>query len=165
VIIYLVRHAIAVEHGTPGFADDERPLTEEGIDRMQRGARGLARFVDPPELIVSSPLLRARQTAEILAVALQSRHALTEWTVLTPDATPTQTMTHVNKHASENSTMMLVGHEPHLSALAATLLGASADAIAFKKGGACAIECPIKVARGTGKLLWLLTPKQLRQLA
>ncbi len=165
MILYLVRHAIAVESGTPGYSDEDRPLTEEGIDRMQRAARGLARLIDPPDLIASSPLLRAKQTAEILAVALQSRDGVSEWPILVPTAAANKTLPQIKSHGTESSAVMLVGHEPHLSQLTALLIGSPPQAFAFKKGGACALECPTKVTQGSAKMLWFLTPKQLRQLA
>ena len=165
MILYLVRHAIAVEHGTPGFLDEDRPLTEEGIDRMQRAARGLARLVDPPDLIAASPFLRAKQTAEILAVTLQSRDGITEWPELVLTASANKILPLLKEHAGEAGSMMLVGHEPHLSLLTALLIGSGPHAFAYKKGGTCALECPAKITQGSAKLLWFLTPKQLRQLA
>ncbi|MCB1060386.1 MAG: phosphohistidine phosphatase SixA [Calditrichaeota bacterium] len=163
--IYLVRHAIAVEHGTPGYKDSDRPLTEEGIERMQKAARGLAHFIDPPDLIVSSPYLRAKQTAEILAVALQSRDGITEWPMLTPASAPTGVFANLNENSSTTNSVMLVGHEPHISRLTALLLGTKSDAIRFKKGAVCALECPAHLVPGCAELQWFLTPKQLRRLA
>lgn len=163
--LYLVRHAIAVEHGTAGYKDADRPLTEEGIERMQKAARGLEHLVDPPDLIVSSPYLRAKQTAEILAVTLQSRDGIVEWPMLTPASAPANALPMLNEQSSVNNSVMLVGHEPHISRLAALLLGTKADAIKFKKGAVCALECPAKTSPGCAELLWFLTPKQLRRLA
>lgn len=165
MVLYLVRHAIAVENGTPGYSDEDRPLTEEGIDRMQRAARGLARLIDPPDLIASSPLLRAKQTAEILAVALQSRDGVTEWADLIPTAAANKALPQIKSQGTDASAVMLVGHEPHLSLLTALLMGTAPHAFAFKKGGVCALECPAKITQGSAKMLWFLTPKQLRQLA
>ncbi len=64
--LYIVRHAIAFPHGTPDMPDDERPLTEEGIQKMRQAAAGLRSLEYVPELILTSPLIRARQTADIL---------------------------------------------------------------------------------------------------
>src|SRR5688500_17166369 len=67
--LLIVRHAPAVERGTGGYADDDRPLTEEGEKKFRAAARGLARIFPKPDLILTSPLPRARQTAEIAAKA------------------------------------------------------------------------------------------------
>ena len=165
MILYLVRHAIAVESGTPGYADEDRPLTEEGIERMQRAARGLARLIDPPDLIASSPLLRAKQTAEILAVALQSRDGVSEWPALIPSAAASKVLPQIKGQNGDSGAILLVGHEPHISLLTALLMGTAPHAFAYKKGGVCALECPAKITQGSAKMMWFLTPKQLRQLA
>lgn len=163
--IYIVRHGIAVEQGTSGLSDADRPLTKEGIERMQKAARGLKRFLDPPDLIVSSPLLRAKQTAEILAVALQTRDGVEEWAELSPASAPHSTVTLLKSHADTVKSVVLVSHEPHVSALAALLLGMKPLAVSFKKGAICALSCPHSLAAGKAELLWFLTPKQLRLLA
>lgn len=165
MILYLVRHGIAVEQGTPGFKDAERPLTEEGIERMQKAARGLARQLDPPDLIASSTLLRAKQTAEIHAAALQSRDGVAEWPELSPASAPHQTINLLTERAASHKSVMLVGHEPHISSLAALLLGAAPYSITFKKGATCALMCARVPTPGKAELLWFLTPKQLRHLA
>lgn len=163
--LILVRHGLAVKRGTPGFLDDDRPLTEDGIERMQKAARGLARFIDPPDIIVASPLIRSRQTAEILSLALQSNGDIAEWPSLLPDAAPATILPLLKKYSGDAASVMLVGHEPHLSLLTALLLGAAPHSIVYKKGGACGLEFAGKPAIGTAQLNWFLTPKQLRQLA
>lgn len=163
--LILVRHGIAVRRDTPGFAEEDRPLTEDGIERMQRAARGLARFIDPPDMIVASPLLRSRQTAEIIAQALQSNHDIAEWPSLLPGAAPTAILSVLKKYSGESTSLMLVGHEPQLSHMTAVLLGTEEKAIAYRKGGACSLEFEAKPTAGSARLNWFLTPKQLRQLA
>src|SRR3954470_5009214 len=74
--LYLVRHGIAVPHGTPGIADDDRPLTDEGEKRMKQVAKGLRHLGVQPDRIVTSPLPRARRTAEIVAEVLDLESAL-----------------------------------------------------------------------------------------
>jgi phosphohistidine phosphatase len=165
VELILVRHGLAVKRDTPGFADEDRPLTEDGIERMQKAARGLARFIDPPDIVISSPLVRARQTAEILAQALQCNHDVAEWATLLPDAAPATILPLLKKRAGDVASVILVGHEPHLSHLTALLLGAPEQAIAYKKGGACSLDFAGKPAAETAKLNWFITPKQLRLLA
>ncbi|MBK6765091.1 MAG: phosphohistidine phosphatase SixA [bacterium] len=162
--LILVRHGLAVKRETPGYIDAERPLTQEGIERMQKGARGLASLVDPPDMIVSSPLLRAQQTAEILAVALQCNHEVAEWEALLPDAPPSAILALLRKQDRSGKSVILVGHEPHLSRCAAHLIGSEPLSFQFKKGGAGAFEFPSRLAQGAAVLKWFLTPKQLRQL-
>ncbi|MCB9358069.1 MAG: histidine phosphatase family protein [Calditrichaeota bacterium] len=163
--LILVRHAIAVKHGTPGYPNDDRPLTEEGIDRMQRGARGLARLMDAPTVIAASPLSRARQTAEIISSALQTPNDIDTWKSLLPDASPASTLRDLRRHSGNDICVVLVGHEPHLSVLTTQLLKAPLQAIMYKKGGACSLEFTGFPAPGEALLRWFLTPKQLRLIA
>jgi len=162
--LILVRHGLAVKRETPGYAEADRPLTEEGIERMQKSARGLASLIDPPDFIVSSPLIRAKQTAEILSVSLQCGHEIAEWEALLPDAAPSALVSMLRKHERANECIILVGHEPHLSRCAAHVLGAEPQVFQFKKGGAASFEFSSRIAQGSGLLKWFLTPKQLRQL-
>lgn len=132
---------------------------------MQAVARGLERLINSVSLVVSSPLQRARQTAEILSLALNCREPVQEWVSLLPDAGPADTVAQVRSEASGEGAVILVGHEPQISMLAAYLLGSPIHAFEFKKGGACAFQFSGKPAPATAQLEWFLTPKQLRQIA
>jgi phosphohistidine phosphatase len=162
VKLLIVRHAIAVERGTPGIPDDERRLTPEGKKRFRKAARGLARLVPRPDALLTSPLPRARETAEIAArawgrVPVKSVEAL--------QGGDTAALEAALGSRGNDALVAIVGHEPHLSALLARLLDSRrADRVAFRKGGAALVEVPGPLTDG-GHLLWFLPPKVLRQLA
>ncbi len=160
--LLIIRHAIAVERGTPGIPDEERPLTPEGEERFAEAAKGLASIVDRPDALLTSPLLRAKQTAAIAAAA---------WSRIEPTETPALAGGSFEEYAAVldryrgDSTVAIVGHEPHLSAVLARLLGSRHDdRFAFKKGGAALLDVPGRLAGG-GHLAWFLPPKVLRRLA
>jgi phosphohistidine phosphatase len=160
--LYLIRHAIAAERGEAWPDDTKRPLTEDGIDRMRKAARGLARLDITIDLVCTSPLVRARQTAEIVAAALDPRPSLVTLESLAPDGTFTALMAELDKHARK-SRVALVGHEPGLGELAARLVG-SRHAIEFKKGAVCRIDLDEIPPAGPGHLRWFLTPRILRAI-
>src|SRR5512138_523336 len=118
--LLIVRHGIAVPRGTPGIADADRPLTPEGRSRFRECAQGIARLVDPADALLTSPWRRARQTAEILAEAW-ARPEPVETQALAGGSF--EDLAAVLANYDEEATVALVGHEPHLSALVARLLG------------------------------------------
>lgn len=160
--IYLIRHAIAEERGEAWPDDDLRPLTKEGVTRFAEAARGLLEFDAPPGRILTSPLVRARQTAELLAAAIEPPSPPAVMEELAPGYPPSKVLSKVRK-LEGTGPIALVGHEPDLGHLAAHLLGASRP-IPFKKGGMCRIDVVWgRPPRGT--LVWFLPPKALRRLA
>ncbi len=160
--LLVIRHAIAVPRGTPGIADDDRPLTPRGRRRFQKTARGLARIAARPDVLLTSPLLRARSTAEIAAKAW-GRIKPTIEPALAGDRLP-ELLATLSAHPAD-ATVGVVGHEPHLSALLAALLGgAASDRLTFRKGGAALLDLSGGPVEG-GRLLWYLPPKLLRTLA
>jgi phosphohistidine phosphatase len=159
----LVRHAIAVERGTKGFEDDAlRPLTPAGRARMEEAARGL-RTLFRPQLVLTSPLVRARETAAILTKAYDLPDARTCDALATGDHN--QLLRALTD--SEASEVMVVGHEPHISALLALLVAGNADALSatFKKGAAALLESGDDPRPGNFWLEWLIQPAALRRLA
>jgi phosphohistidine phosphatase len=166
---YLVRHAIAEPRGAAWPDDDVRPLSAEGIGRMQQVVAGLAALDVTIDQVVSSPLPRARQTADLLVKGLARRATgvrpspvilLDE---LAPGAAADQTMRAVAA-ATEADSIALVGHEPDLGLLAAWLLGTDRP-IPFKKGAVCHLAVRGWPARaGRGELLWFAPPRLLRRL-
>ncbi len=122
--LYLLRHAIAVERGTPGFEDDSlRPLTEAGRDKMQRIARGMKTLGLSFDHILTSAYVRAEQTATIVAAALGSEKRLMTEPLLAADQEPHAILTNLAGAEGESSNVLLVGHEPYLSELASLLIG------------------------------------------
>ena len=162
--LYLLRHAIAVPRGTPGYPGDDRPLTDDGITKMEKAARGIVAIVAKPDLIVTSPLLRARDTALIVARAFDDEAIVRVSQHLLPGGKADALWSSLELRRSPVA-LMLVGHEPDLGGLASLLIGASPGSIVLKKGGLCCIEVDRFPPRGPGSLQWLLAPKHLRQLA
>jgi phosphohistidine phosphatase len=162
MLLLIIRHAIAVPRGTPGIADAERPLTPDGEERFRAAAAGVARLVGRPDALLSSPWLRARQTADIAAGA---------WGKIEPEETDVlaggtfDEQARVLDRYPASGTVAVVGHEPYVSDLLGRLLGSrSEDRLTFKKGGAALVDIPARVREG-GRLLWYLPPKVLRKLA
>jgi phosphohistidine phosphatase len=160
--LYLVRHGLAEERGDAWPDDTKRPLTDEGISRMRKAARGLARLGVSVEIVLTSPLVRARQTAEILAGALDPRPSLVNVDSLAPDGAYASVVADLEKHARKTR-LALVGHEPMIGELAARILG-SRHPIEFKKGAVCRIDIEDLPPAGPGDLRWMLTPKIMRAL-
>jgi phosphohistidine phosphatase len=155
-----------VERGDTGFPnDDERPLTPEGIHKFRLAARGLSELGLKLKRIVSSPLLRARQTAEILQEAVAKNAEIVIAPELRPETPFDITLSAVAKF--DDTAVAVVGHEPHLSGLASYLLVGGGDlaAIEFKKGAVARLAFPERPSAGGGTLEWLIQPGALRLLA
>jgi phosphohistidine phosphatase len=160
--ILVIRHAIAVERGTHGIPDDERPLTLEGKARFEKAARGLSHIVDTPDEILTSPLPRARQTAEIAAHAFDAGPPVDAKALI--EARPAD-VARLLASWREAELVALVGHEPSLSELIATWLGAdTGERFPLRKGGAVLLDMPGDPRRGAN-LIWALPPRILRALA
>ncbi len=165
--LVILRHAIAEAHGTPGVAEDDRPLTAEGIARMQKAAGGLRTLEPAPGLILTSPLPRARQTAEIVAEAFSGKHRppLRVVDALAPGGRR-QDVYRAIAASGDLECIMLVGHQPSLGEIAGEVAWGSAERyVELKKGGACAIDLDETQPTPAGSLVWLLTPAILRALA
>lgn len=161
-VLYLVRHAIAAERGEDWPDDNKRPLTARGIARFEESVNGLSGLGVVVEEIFTSPLVRAAQTAELLAAGLSGTPSVKVLDALAPGHTPAVVLAQLAK-AARRSRIALVGHEPGLGELAAHLIGAG-RALPFKKGGVCRIELESLRSRRPGVLSWFVTPKVLRAL-
>ena len=160
--LYLIRHGIAAERG-PEYPDDEqRPLTAEGLAGIRRAGRSLNEIGVECDLVLTSPLVRTRQTAAALAEALESRPRVITTDALAPGGTTDDVLRAVATHAGPRR-IALVGHEPNIGELAAALLGMSSP-VPFKKGAICRIDISGRVAGGEGELRWFLPPKVLRRI-
>jgi phosphohistidine phosphatase len=160
--IYILRHGIAVERGTPGYKkDSDRPLTKEGIDKMHQIAEAILATDLKFDLILSSPLVRAEQTARIVADELDEEVTFTDH--LSPDGNALELVREINDEKPQR--VLLVGHEPDLSRLISLLVSGNSDSsIELKKGGLCKMTVDRLVFSQCATLNWLLTPKQLRSL-
>jgi phosphohistidine phosphatase len=160
--LYLIRHGIAEERGDEWPDDSRRPLTAEGISKLKKSARGLDALGDTIEEIVASPLVRTRQTADVVSETLKNKPAIVTSNALAPDGTLADVVEEIGKHVRKGR-VALVGHEPNLGELAAHLIGARA-AIEFKKGGMCRIDLDALPPKGRGALIWFATPRMLRKI-
>lgn len=161
--LLIVRHAAAVERGSGGFADDDRPLTPEGERKFKEAAKGAARLFDAPAAILTSPLPRALRTAEILRDAFGESVPLKATTTLSY-GTFEELETLLGSH-DDDALVAIVGHEPTLSELLARLVGAGgAGPFAFKKGGMALVALRKGLQPGA-TLEQFLPPKALRELS
>jgi phosphohistidine phosphatase len=165
--LLVVRHAIAMEReewAPTGRPDSDRPLTDTGRRRMRKNARGLQRVSPRPDLIGTSPWLRAADTARVIAETLGVERMETIDAML-PDREPAVLADWLNDH-EDLGAVAVVGHEPHLGELVTWLIGGKRGSnVEFKKGGATLLRFDGKVGAGAGLLMWHLTPSQLRGLA
>ena len=161
--LYLVRHAIAERRGSAGVLDDHsRKLTPAGIKKMQHNVEALCRLKVTFDEIWTSPLLRAKQTADILVEGLRLTKRPYIVRALAPGQKSEILIQRLSRHARDAS-IALVGHEPDLGKLASyLLLGSPLEAVAFKKGGVARIEVNNFKPFVRGCLHWLLTPKQMQ---
>ena len=160
--LYLIRHGLAEERGDAWPDDAKRPLTADGISRLRRAASALARLEMPADVVLTSPLVRTRQTAEIVAGALSPHPPVVNVDALAPGGSPTAIAAEIEKHARRPH-IVIVGHEPGIGEMAAWLIG-SRNPLEFKKGGICRIDVEGSTLRGAGVLRWMLTPKILKAL-
>ena len=159
-----MRHGIAVSRTGVGGGDDvNRELTADGKTRMKEIARGLRSAGFVPDWIITSPLVRALQTAEIVTKVMGAE-APDVCDGLAPGGAPEALLSFLAKHP-ERKKVLAVGHEPGISETAARLLGASRHSgLAFKKGGCCLIAFDQFPPKPSGRLAWWLTPRILRRL-
>lgn len=165
--LYLLRHGKAVEREASGREDDDsRPLTNVGCERTRLVAQGMRRLGLEFDLILSSPLTRARETAEIVAGVFDGAGLLRVSDRLAEENALGGLIDEIRALAPEPESLLLVGHEPHLGELASLLLGADSPLpIHFKKAGLCCLSVAGIAAGRCAVLEWLLTPNQLRLLA
>lgn len=165
--LLVIRHAIAEERETfarTGQGDDLRPLTAEGRRRMRRAARGLRRAVPRIAVLAASPLVRAAQTAEVVARA----YGLPEWDTwaeLAPGAPPGMLLDRLRSLHVQGGPVAVVGHEPDLGEMVSWFLSGHARSfLEMKKGSACLLELDGPPDPERARLLWHLAPAHLRRL-
>ena len=170
--LYLMRHGIAVEIEEPGVASDaERELSAAGRIRLQQEAVGIRELGLKPDLILSSPLRRCRQTADIVASRLGMQDRTQILGALAPgraflDGVDSRADIFIELGAWQFERALLVGHQPDLAEIASYLLAGTRHLnLDFRKGSICAIEIASIPPRGPGLLRWMMAPRQLRMLA
>ncbi len=164
MILYIVRHGVAVNRNDPHAPPEpERPLTRKGIEKTREAMLGLRELGPKPDAMITSPYLRAAQTAEIACEVFGfPREKVRSSDQLKPGANPAdfvKELAHVR--AKE---VMCFGHAPHMDQLIAHLAEARRVFTALKKAGVACVELE-SVTEPKGNLLWILSPKVLRALA
>lgn len=160
--LYLIRHGVAAERGEEYPDDSKRPLTSRGIARLRSEAKALNALEITFDLIITSPLIRTRQTADVIAESLQAKPPVATSDALAPAGTPAGVVQELARHAKK-ARIALVGHEPNLGELAARLIGAKSP-IEFKKGAICRIDFEVLPPKALGQLQWFVTPRMLRKI-
>jgi phosphohistidine phosphatase len=161
--LYIVRHGIAIDREDPKCPPDpERYLTEEGVEKTKQVAKGIAALGVTADLLLTSPYVRAAQTAEIFASALDyAKQKIRRTDLLLPGAEPSLLFRELAKDRQASS-IFLFGHAPQLDNIIATALGSKRHVTSLKKAGAALIELK-RVSPPIGLLVWLATPKLLRR--
>ena len=162
--LYIVRHGISIDREDPKSPPDpERFLTEEGIDKTKEVAKGVAKLGVAPELLISSPYVRAMQTAEIFAAALEyPKQKIRRSDLLLPGTEASLFYKELAKD-KQSATVVCFGHAPQLDDLVATGLGSKHPFTSLKKAGVAMLELK-RISPPSGELIWLATPKLLRRI-
>jgi phosphohistidine phosphatase len=162
--LYLVRHGVAAERGDAYPDDTKRPLTSQGIQRLRQEGKALVALDVTFDVILTSPLVRTRQTADTLAAAFRNPPPVVNSPALAPGGTHNAIIDELAKQSHRRRRMAIVGHEPGIGELAARLLGLRKP-LEFKKGAICRIDVAALPPAGTGQLRWFVTPRILRKIA
>ena len=163
---YILRHGVADDRGEAWPDDRKRPLTSEGRSKTREVAAGLHALGVAPDVIFTSPYVRARQTAEIVARELGALGKLRETRHLEPGGSPAALFQAIREVAPSADAVMVVGHEPDLGALTSRLIagdGGNVD-VPFRKAGLARIELDALPPERRGTLRWFLSPSILRSV-
>lgn len=165
--LYLLRHGLAAELGTRGLSKDaDRPLTPEGKQKLRKIAGAMEAMGLAFDLIVSSPYVRARETAESVRAACKVRVELELSEALAPGGSTRELISLLNRRKPPPENVLLVGHEPYLSGLVSLLVaGDPSLSILMKKGGLCKLSIDSLRHGRCAVLEWLLAPKQMALMA
>src|SRR5208282_120518 len=162
--IHVLRHGIAVVRNDQDVENGSgRPLTPKGKRQLRQTDAAMKKIGLRFDLILSSPYLRAKQTAEIVAESLKLKRWLKFSDALAPDGSPKILIRQLNELKPAPDNVLLVGHEPYLSCLISLLTTGSMDLMMdFKKGGLCKLEAEKLSHNRCATLVWLLTPRQMK---
>jgi phosphohistidine phosphatase len=164
--LYLLRHGEAGKSLPASARDSERDLTEAGKEEMKGVAAGMVSLGCKFDIVASSPLKRAKETAVIVNRTLKRKESVEEWTELTPEGSREALYRRLSRQRATSS-ILCVGHEPYLTTAIGELAArgqGSGVRILLKKGGLARLSLT-GGAKPTGELRWLLTPRQLRKMA
>jgi phosphohistidine phosphatase len=156
--LYILRHGEAAEHGDPRYKENERPLTPKGNQRTKQFAHALGEMEIVFDRILSSPLTRARQTAEIVAKRMKKPVEFTD--ALTPSGSMKALVDALNHLRPIPANVVIVGHEPYLSGFISLLCVGGPDLpLKLKKGGLCRLEVDHLICSKCATLEWLVSPR------
>ncbi|HTQ85179.1 MAG TPA: phosphohistidine phosphatase SixA [Candidatus Solibacter sp.] len=163
MLVYLIRHGIAIDREEPDCPPDaERPLTKKGMEKARLVMEGIRELGAKPDYILSSPLVRAWQTAEIAAKALHyPKEKIQRTEALVPEADPAALMKELARMKAEQ--VLCTGHAPHMDEFIAHATGTRRSFTALKKAGVACIEFE-EIAPGGGLLVALFPPRVFRML-
>jgi phosphohistidine phosphatase len=168
--LLVIRHALAMDKedflqiskDLSSEGDRLRPLTAQGFKKMNKAAAGLKKNLSDVEVLISSPLVRAVQTSEVLVTAYEL-DSFIQTEALAPESSVDELFSYLQTFRQES--LAVVGHEPQLSSfIAYALTGAKISLGELRKGGACLIKFPHGLKPGEGHLQWWLTNRQLREI-
>jgi phosphohistidine phosphatase len=163
--LFILRHAIAEERSSQSGDHSQRRLTRQGAHKLHGIAKGMKSLDLKFDLILSSPYLRAKETAEIVADVFHKPKILKLTRTLTPEGNPRELLDELKHDHSKCQRVLLIGHEPYLGSLISLLLSGHTDiSVNMKKGGLCALTIGKLHYGRCATLEWLLTPRQLRCL-
>jgi phosphohistidine phosphatase len=165
--LYIIRHAIAVEAGAPGYEDDsQRPLTGKGRKKMEQVAQGLKKLDAEIDVMLTSPYVRAADTAKIVRKVFGlSKDQMVATEYLMPTGYADQLINLINEKYASVANLALVGHEPYLGNLISVLVAGDPDvAFDLKKGGVCLLTAEALQYGKCATLEWFLAPIQLAEL-
>lgn len=158
--IYLIRHADALPLGESMAGDEERPLSDDGREQSARLAAAFKRLDTPLDRVLTSPLKRSRETADLFAQHLgQPGLEVVDCDELAPGGSARKLFKMLRKLNLQH--VALVGHEPDLGRASARLIGSKRAHLEFAKGGVACVLSDDPPRRGTGTLVWMLTPMWL----
>jgi phosphohistidine phosphatase len=160
--LYFIRHGIAEAQGDEWPDDAKRPLSEDGMAKLRKVAKGLVHLGVTFDVVLTSPLLRTRQTAEIIGGVIDPRPPIVATDALAPGGSYQAVLADLEKQ-TRRTRIALVGHEPGIGELAARLAG-SRRGFEFKKGAVCRVDIDNLPPAGPGSLRWFLTPKILQKV-
>lgn len=165
--LYVLRHGVAAERDWGRYPDDdERPLTEHGKAKLAKQVTGLNAVGLSLDLMISSPLVRAEQTAQIVRDGLATPGEQATSDTLVPEAHPYLLLEELSSRHAGRESVMVVGHEPHLSSFVSMVIsGDPSGLIRLKKGALCKLRLASLGGTKCGWLEWLMTPDQMIRLA
>lgn len=163
--LFILRHAEAGKRLPAQARDAERSLTAEGKEELEEVARAISRLKIKPDYIVSSPLMRSRETAGIVAKALRGRDKVEIWDELKPEGSKQAFYSRLSKLKPESS-VLCVGHEPYLTQAINEIMGHQGNSrIVLRKCGLARISIKAFIPKAEGEMRWLLTPRLLKRMS